>query len=80
MEGGTAFRCGAGSGAAAGARRDTAALLPGRTELGICFGGSWEGLERACERVCLPQDAGIVRNDESGFLGSLLMRRVGVCN
>lgn len=30
--------------------------------------------------VCLPREAGIVRNDESGFLGSMLMHGHGVCN
>lgn len=33
---------------------------------------------RAC--VCLPQVAGIVRNDESGFLGSMIMHGDGVYN
>lgn len=49
----SAFCKSARSEAAACACRDKTALLPGRIGLGICFRGSWERLERACERVCV---------------------------
>lgn len=48
-----AFRRSARSEAAACTRRDKTALLPGRIGFGIRFRGSWERLERACERACV---------------------------
>lgn len=52
----------------------------GRAGPAVRSGGSRERSQCACERVCLPRVAGIVRSDESGFLGSMLMHGGGVCN